>query len=66
MHTCMQLKLRDFLTEIRSVPNEINMCRICISFYVVAGVKWLVAPLVGSLYRLLYLIIFKILVLAKC
>ena len=25
----MQLKVRDFLTAIRSAPNEIKMCRIC-------------------------------------
>ena len=31
IHNCMQLKLRDLLTEIRSLPNEIKMCRICTS-----------------------------------
>ena len=29
-HNCL-LQLRDFLTKNRSVPNEIKMCRICMS-----------------------------------
>ena len=29
IHNCMQVKLRDILKKIRSLPNEINMCRMC-------------------------------------
>ena len=27
IHNCMQLKTKDFLTNIRSLPNEIKKCR---------------------------------------
>ena len=29
IHNCMQVKLRYILNKIRSLPNEIKMCRIC-------------------------------------
>ena len=29
INNCIQLKLRDFLMKIGSLPNEIKMCRIC-------------------------------------
>ena len=29
---CMQLKLRDFMTRINSLSDEIKMCRICTSY----------------------------------
>ena len=53
----MQLKLRDLLTQIRSLPNEMTMCRIGTSNVsygsgeIVSDLHYIhcVAPLVGSL-----------------
>ena len=58
IHNCMPLKLRDVLKKIRSLSNEMTMCRICTSNVscdsgeIVSDLHYIhyVAPLVGSLH----------------